>query len=117
MTEPEQPQRRRVLLDENLHRKLVLELPECDAMTVEAAGWKGVLNGELLEKIEAAGYHVFLTGDRNLEYQQRIAGRTFGVVVIVSPRLTLTHLQALAPMIRTAVASVNPGEVVHVSRS
>ncbi|MFL5537758.1 MAG: hypothetical protein ACJ8J0_02140 [Longimicrobiaceae bacterium] len=117
MTEPEQPQRRRVLLDENLHRKFVLELPECDATTVEAVGWKGVLNSELLRKIEEAGYDVFLTGDRNLEYQQRIPGRTFGVVVIISPRLTLTYLQALAPMIRTAVADVSPGEVIHVSRS
>ena len=115
MTEGGQPQRRRVLLDENLHRKLVAELPECDATTVEAAGWKGILNGELLRRVGEAGFHVFLTGDRNLEYQQRIAGRTFGVVVIVSHRLTLSRLQALAPAIQAAVASVQPGEVLHVT--
>ena len=117
MTEPEQPERRRVLLDENLHRKLVLELPEFDATTVEAVGWKGVLNGELLRRIEEAGFDVFLTGDRNLEYQQRLTGRAFGTVVIISHRLTLTHLRALAPSIRAAVASVHPGELVHVTRT
>ena len=39
----------RVLLDENLPKRLKLDLPEYDVFTVRAMGWSGVKNGELLK--------------------------------------------------------------------
>jgi predicted nuclease of predicted toxin-antitoxin system len=106
--------RRRVLLDENLPRQLAGELPEHEVSTVAQQGWRGVLNGELLRRAESAGYQVFITGDRNLEYQQTLVGRAFGVVVIFPRRLKMEYLLPLVPAIRDAVASVQPGKVVHV---
>jgi hypothetical protein len=106
--------RGRVLLDENLDRRLAVELPAHDVTTVVAAGWAGLKNGELLGRVEGEGFEVFVTADRNLEYQQTLAGRGFGVVVVFPKRLKLTYLVLLASELRTAVASVHSGEVVHV---
>jgi len=114
VSEPDPTPRRRVLLDENLPRQLVRELPDHDATTVGAQGWRGVLNGELLRRAESAGFEVFVTADRNLEHQQALGGRAFGVVVLFSRRLKLEYLLPLVPAMREAVVSVRPGQVVHV---
>jgi hypothetical protein len=115
MSEHAQPGRF-VLLDEMLPRLLSRELPDHRVSTVAAQGWKGILNGELLRRMETASVEVFLTADRKMEYQQRLSGRSFGVVVIVAGGTKLKDLHSLADELREAVATVAPGEVVHVSR-
>jgi hypothetical protein len=115
MSEPAQPGRF-ILLDEMLPRLLARELPGHRVSTVAAQGWKGILNGELLRRMETAGVEVFLTADRKMEYQQQLSGRSFGVVVIVAGGTKLEDLHSLANELREAVATVAPGEVVHVSR-
>ena len=78
------PPRRRVVLDEMLPRLLAGDLPGHDVTTVAEAGWAGVLNGELLRRMDAGGIDVFVTADRRMEHQQRLAGRRFGVVVLAA---------------------------------
>lgn len=56
-------------------------------MTVQAAGWSSIKNGELLRRAAAAGFEVFLTPDRNLEYQQKFGHgsnrvRKIGIVAL-----------------------------------
>ena len=43
--------------------------------------WDTLENGDLLSAAEAADFEVFLTTDKNLRYQQNLAGRTIAVVV------------------------------------
>jgi hypothetical protein len=105
-----------VLLDEMLPRLLARELPGHRVSTVAAQGWKGILNGELLARMEAAGVEVFLTADRKMEYQQRLVGRNFGVVVIAAGGTKLEDLRVLGDALRQAVAMIAPGEILHVSR-
>jgi hypothetical protein len=97
-----------------LARLLGRELPDHRVSTVAAEGWKGILNGELLRTMETAGVEV-LTADRKMEYQQRLAGRSFGVVVIAAGGTKLDDLHSLSNALRAAVATVAPGEVLHVS--
>jgi hypothetical protein len=89
VTGPENVRRRRVLLDENLPRQLAAELPDHGVSTVAEQCWRGILNGELLRRAESAGFEVFVTGDRNLEYQQTLVGRSFGVAVVFPRRLKM----------------------------
>lgn len=103
-----------MLLDENLPRELARELPGHVVSTVAAEGWRGVLNGELLRRAEAAEFHVFVTGDRNLEHQQTLKKRTFGVVIVFPRRLKMEFLAPLTPALRDAVGTVAPGEIIHV---
>ena len=63
----------RVLLDEQLPRRLVRELTGHDVRTVQQQGWAGLQNGELLRRAADEGFQVFLTGDRNLQFQQNLA--------------------------------------------
>ncbi len=44
--------------------------------------WGGIKNGPLLTLIENQGFNVFLTGDKNMEKQQRLEGRLFAVLVM-----------------------------------
>ncbi|HEX6745988.1 MAG TPA: DUF5615 family PIN-like protein [Longimicrobium sp.] len=108
--------RRQVLLDEMLPRLLARELPGHDVTTVAQRGWTGVLNGELLRRAEAAGIEVFVTADRKMEYQQRLAGRSFGVVVIVAGGTKLEDLRPLAEPLNETITHVLPGEILHVFR-
>jgi hypothetical protein len=74
MNAAETPRARRVPLDEMLPRLLARELPDHDVSTIADAGWRGVLNGELLRRAEDAGIEVFVTADRKMEHQQRLSG-------------------------------------------
>jgi len=62
----------RVLLDEQLPRQLAPLLVGHEVRTVQQMGWAGLTNGELLKKAVAARFQVFLTADRNLEFQQNL---------------------------------------------
>jgi hypothetical protein len=71
----------RVLIDECLDWRLCRELTGHDCVSVQKMGWSGITNGELLKKV-AAEFDVFLTGDRNLSFQQDVARFDIAVVVL-----------------------------------
>ena len=62
----------RILLDEDLPRRLTSLLVGHNVSTVQRSGWTGIKNGKLLG-LAAAEFDVFLTMDRNLEFQQNLA--------------------------------------------
>ena len=64
--------------------------------------WDTLENGDLLTAAEHAGFEVFLTTDKNLRYQQNMAGRTIAVVVI-----GVQQWPALQPHVALVVAAVN----------
>lgn len=60
----------RILLDEQLPRQLAPYFVGHDVRTTQEQGWAGLNNGALLEHTLTAGFDVFVTGDKNLEFQQ-----------------------------------------------
>lgn len=60
----------RILLDECIPRKLRNEFPDHECRTVPEAGLAGKKNGALLSLAERAGFEVFLTMDKGLQYEQ-----------------------------------------------
>jgi hypothetical protein len=60
----------RVLLDEQLPRQLAREIKGHEVSTVQQRGWAGLKNGELLRRAAHSKFEVFVTADRNLEFQQ-----------------------------------------------
>jgi predicted nuclease of predicted toxin-antitoxin system len=93
----------RILLDESLPRDLSALLVGHDAITVGAAGWSGVKNGELLA-LAAACFDVFVTADRNIEFQQNLATLPISIVVLVVRR---TRIQAIEPVVPELLRLLN----------
>ena len=56
----------KLLLDENLPRKLKSLLPEHKVYTVSEINWAGKKNGELLSLIIQNNFEALITGDKNL---------------------------------------------------
>ncbi len=71
----------RILLDEDLPRRLGQLLVGHEASTVQRNGWSGVKNGKLLA-LAASRFDVFLTMDGNLEYQQNLSTLPLAVLVV-----------------------------------
>ncbi len=70
-------------------------------------GWDTLSNGELLAEAERAGFDVFLTADKNIQYQQNLTGRRLAVVVLSSPQWPLVRLHT--EKVLAAVNAATPG--------
>lgn len=102
----------RIVLDENLPRPLTRIFDAAHTVvTVPQLGLGGIANGELLARLE--GHHdVFVTGDKNLRYQQNLSGRTLAIVELPTNRLPI--LRTMPAAIIAAVEAATPGSYTQV---
>jgi predicted nuclease of predicted toxin-antitoxin system len=80
--------------------------------TAAHEGWDRLQNGELLDAAEAAGFDVLVTTDKNMRYQQNLAG---GKIAIIA--LSKQQWPEVRPHVQLIVAAVNaakPGTYVEV---
>jgi hypothetical protein len=94
----------KVLLGEHLPHRLRHHLGAHDVFTVDFMGWSGLKNGELLRTAEARGVEVFVTGDKNITYQQNLAERRMAIVV-----LSAIDFDILKPNLSLIVAAIDSG--------
>jgi hypothetical protein len=66
----------------------------------------------LLTEAERAGFDVFLTADKNIQYQQNLARRRLAVVVLSTPQWPLVRLHTAR--IVAAVNRATPGSYAEV---
>lgn len=104
----------RVLLDEQLPRQLAPLLIGHEVRTVQQQSWAGLKNGTSLDVAETAGFTVLVTGDRNLHFQQNLAKRQLGVVVLCGASNALEDLVPLVPAAIAAIEVVQSGQVLRV---
>jgi hypothetical protein len=104
----------KLLLDECLDWRLRRELPGHDVRTVQEMGWDGIKNGRLL-KLAEAEFDVFITGDRNLSFQQNLPQFSISVVVLKAESIRLIHTRPLMPKVVALIPSLKPGQVVSVT--
>lgn len=71
----------RILLDENLPKKLKSILKSHEVYTVSDMGWNGKQNGELLGLMTDKKFDAIITFDKNIEFQQNF--RKFTIPVLV----------------------------------
>ena len=71
----------KVLIDENLPRKLAHHLKGHECRTVAECGWAGKKNGELLSLAEPE-FDGLLTLDKNIAYQQDLKSGRIAVLII-----------------------------------
>ncbi|EMR01175.1 DUF5615 family PIN-like protein [Cesiribacter andamanensis] len=90
----------KLLLDENLPKRLKLDFPEHEIYTVHDKGWDGKKNGELMRLLVADTFDALLTFDKNLQHQQNFNTYTIPVLVLNAPSNTYLTLKELVPNIK-----------------
>ena len=93
----------KLLLDENLPKRLKRDFPEHDVFTVRDKGWNGIKNGELLKLMEADGFQALLTFDKNLQHQQNFEKYTLTVFVLNASINTYEVLTELSGKVQRAL--------------
>ncbi|MDE2757297.1 MAG: DUF5615 family PIN-like protein [Acidobacteriota bacterium] len=103
----------RLLLDEQVPRRLKRSFPGHSVQTVRDMGWNGKSNGELLA-LARDEFDAFITLDRKLEYQQNITEEDIPIIVLITKRISIEYLRPLVPAVLEALKNPNRGEVVPI---
>ena len=102
----------RILFDQGTPAPLRQHLDNHSVDTAFERGWSNLRNGDLLDHAEKDGYELLITTDQNLRFQQRLAGRRIGIVVLLTtswPRIRLNLDRVIAE-----INLVNAGEYLEV---
>lgn len=91
----------RILFDHGTPRGIARSLQGHSVIEARAQGWDTLTNGELLNAAEEAGFDLLLTTDKNLRYQQNLAGRRIAIVVLGKGRWRF-----IEPILSKVVATV-----------
>jgi hypothetical protein len=68
----------------------------------------------LLRRAHASHFDVFVTADRNLQFQQNLVGSVLIVIVLVARSNKFDDLLPLMPAVASAISEARPGEVRQV---
>jgi len=101
----------KILLDECVPAPLqsLLSNHACD--TVQAKGWSGIRNGDLLERAEAE-FDLFINSDQNMRYQQNLGGRSISILELSTN--DISRIRAAASMLDKAVSNIEPNTLQHL---
>jgi hypothetical protein len=80
--------------------------------TVFECGWSQLENGALFDAAKQNGYGLLITTDRNLKYQQNLAGRPLAILVLLST--SWPRIQLRIADIEAALGAIGPGDYVEV---
>lgn len=89
----------RLLLDENLPKRLKTDFADHEIYTVRDKGWNGIKNGQLLQLMTENSFHALLTFDKNLQHQQNFEKYTIAVFVLSAVNNTYVELTKLSPKV------------------
>ena len=90
----------KLLLDENLPKRLKLDFPEHEIYTVRDRNWNGIKNGELLNLLLDNNFDALLTFDKNLQHQQNFKRYILTVFVLSAHINSYEELTKLTPMVK-----------------
>ena len=94
----------KLLLDENLPKRLKEVLHPHQVFTVREMDWNGIKNGELLKLMIANGFDALLTFDKNLQYQQNFKKPTIPVIILNASDNSFVTLSKLKDRILKVLA-------------
>jgi len=102
-----------IIFDQATPVPIRLYLEGHSVRTAAQEGWDKLKNGDLLSAAEEAGFDLLVTTDKNMRYQQNLAGRKIAIVVLGQqqwPRLRL-HIERVIE----AVNAATPGSFAEVA--
>lgn len=106
---------KRVMLDEGVPRQLAraLRLSGLEAVAFPNE-WKQLADGALLDLAERDGFQVLITGDKNMPFQQSIAGRHLSVLDLFG--VDRRHVPLYSTSIVAVLAQLAPGSFSYLGK-
>ncbi|MBX2894488.1 MAG: DUF5615 family PIN-like protein [Cyclobacteriaceae bacterium] len=102
----------KLLLDENLPKRLKSDLMNHEVYTSAEMNWAGVTNGKLLELLVANSFDALLTFDKNLQYQQNFKRYSISVLVLTASDNRYQTLKPLMEKVKQLlVGNLSPGPI------
>lgn len=102
----------RLLLDENLPKRLKSDFKDHEIYTVADMGWAGISNGKLLELLTENKFDALLTFDKNLQYQQNFLKYTITVIVLNASDNSYSTMKNLVAKIKEILRNgMKPGPI------
>ena len=86
----------KLLLDENLPKRLKSDFLNHQIFTVRDMGWNGKKNGELMKLLIENNFDALITFDKNLQFQQNFEKYQVPVIVLNALDNTYFTLQLLS---------------------
>ena len=102
-----------VLFDQGTPAPLRHSLAGHEVHTAYERGWSTLKNGEFIAVAEQAKFQVLVSTDKNLKYQQNLAARAIGIVVLLTT--SWPRIQGKVAAVAEAVNNSRPGSYVEVS--
>ncbi len=97
----------KIILDEGVPNSLARFLKDFQVRSVQAEGWAGKKNCELLKLCESKNYEVFITLDTKMEYQQSLDKSTMKFIILKGITNRLVDLEPLFPKIVMILSAQN----------
>lgn len=107
----------KILLDENLPKKLKLELGvEHEVVRVQDLGWNGKKNGELLGLMTMGGFDALVTMDKNLQHQQNLSRFPIVIIVLEVFDSKFEVVQQLVPRLLARLReNITPSSIIRIT--
>ena len=91
----------KLLLDENLPKRLKQDFLDHQVYTVREKSWNGIKNGDLLKLLLENNFDALLTFDKNLQHQQNFLKYNITVFVLSAKMNTYEELRKLTAIVHT----------------
>jgi hypothetical protein len=101
-----------VLFDHGTPAPLIPFLEGHTVTKAKDVGWDKLVNGELLNAAEEAGFDVLLTTDKNIAAQQNLKSRRIAIVVLGNSQWRI--VQRYVRRIAASVNAATPGSYTEV---
>ena len=98
----------RLLLDENLPKRLKADFAEHEVFTVRDKQWNGIKNGQLLKLLIHNSFDALLTYDKNLQHQQNFRKYTITVFILTAK---INQYKELTKLTSKVKAYFNSGQM------
>ncbi len=106
----------KLLLDENLPKKLKKDFTEHEIYHITDKSWNGKKNGELLSLMLSEDFDILLTFDQNLEHQQNFDKYPIAVLVLIAENNTYLVLSELVENIKTQINQPLQAGVIKIQK-
>ena len=83
-----------------------------DCSTVQARGWGGIKNGDLLQRAETE-FDLFITADQNIRYQQNLIGRRIAILELSTN--DIGRIQAASTLINETLEKMGSSEFIQLT--